>query len=164
MADLLTEIRRQLKPLGRQAEVARKAATVQAEARDAKARLLADDLATAQEALAKGIADESILVTGTPRWRASSRLCETKKPLWSRRYVEDLPALNKAHEVFHGLTAVRERIKSTASLAAERVRNSHNQPEVPQGRDPDELEAQAQAISSQESRDRRVSAKVTKPP
>ena len=47
LADLITEIRRQLKPLGRQAEVARKAAVVQAEVRDARARLLADDLVQA---------------------------------------------------------------------------------------------------------------------
>src|SRR3712207_7173372 len=45
-----SEIRRQLKPLGRQAEVARRAATVQADVRDAKARLLADDLVTARTA------------------------------------------------------------------------------------------------------------------
>src|SRR5690349_22393857 len=44
LADLLTEIRRQLKPLGRQAEVARRAQTVQADLRDARARLMADDL------------------------------------------------------------------------------------------------------------------------
>ena len=44
LSDLINEIRRQLKPLGRQAEVARKAAVIQAELRDAKARLLADDL------------------------------------------------------------------------------------------------------------------------
>jgi chromosome segregation protein len=151
LADLLTEIRRQLKPLGRQAEVARKAATVQAEARDAKARLLADDLATAQEALAKEIADESILVTRRAEVESELKALRDQEATLEQALREDLPALNKAHEVFHGLTAVRERIKSTASLAAERVRNSHNQPEVPQGRDPDELEAQAQAISSQES-------------
>ncbi len=45
LADLTTEIRRQLGPLGRQAEIARKAATIQADLRDARARLLADDLA-----------------------------------------------------------------------------------------------------------------------
>src|SRR6187549_115633 len=42
--DLLTEIRRQLKPLGRQAEVARQAQSVQADVRDARARLIAADL------------------------------------------------------------------------------------------------------------------------
>ena len=42
--DLTGEIRRQLKPLGRQAETARRAAVIQADARDARLRLLADDL------------------------------------------------------------------------------------------------------------------------
>src|SRR5690348_10287999 len=59
--DLLSEIRRQLKPLGRQAEVARRAALVQADVRDARARLLADDLASAREALEKEMADDSVL-------------------------------------------------------------------------------------------------------
>ncbi|MGB9307020.1 MAG: AAA family ATPase, partial [Mycobacterium sp.] len=44
LTDLTTELRRQLKPLGRQAEVARRAATIQADLRDAKLRLAADDL------------------------------------------------------------------------------------------------------------------------
>ncbi len=60
--DLLSEIRRQLKPLGRQAEVARKAATVQADVRDARARLIADDLVTARTALEQEMADETVLV------------------------------------------------------------------------------------------------------
>lgn len=42
--DLAGEIRRQLKPLGRQAEVARRAQGIAATARDARARLLADDV------------------------------------------------------------------------------------------------------------------------
>ena len=41
---LTTELRRQLKPLGRQAEMARRAATIQADLRDARLRLAADDL------------------------------------------------------------------------------------------------------------------------
>jgi chromosome segregation protein len=60
--DLLTEIRRQLKPLGRQAEVARRAASVQADVRDARARLMADDLVTARTALQQELADESVLL------------------------------------------------------------------------------------------------------
>src|SRR5690606_41227824 len=38
LTDLTAELRRQLKPLGRQAEVARRAATIQAELRDARLR------------------------------------------------------------------------------------------------------------------------------
>ena len=58
LSDLLSEIRRQLKPLGRQAEVARKAAGIQAELRDAKARLLADEMVQATLALESDLADE----------------------------------------------------------------------------------------------------------
>ena len=46
LTDLTAELRRQLKPLGRQAEVARRAAGIQADLRDARLRLLADDLHT----------------------------------------------------------------------------------------------------------------------
>ena len=48
LTDLTTELRRQLKPLGRQAEMARRAATIQADLRDARLRLAADDLVTRQ--------------------------------------------------------------------------------------------------------------------
>ena len=95
--DLLTEIRRQLKPLGRQAEVARRAATVQADVRDARARLLADDLVTARTALQQEMADESILVARREQVEAeiararrgrgarSRRRCARTCPRWRRR-------------------------------------------------------------------------------
>ena len=57
--DLAGEIRRQLKPLGRQAEVARQAQTIAAEVRDAKARLLADDVTRLRAELASLAKDES---------------------------------------------------------------------------------------------------------
>ena len=41
LTDLVGELQRQLKPLGRQAKAARKAAVIQSELRDAKARILA---------------------------------------------------------------------------------------------------------------------------
>ena len=44
LTDLTAELRRQLKPLGRQAEVAQRAGVIQADVRDARLRLLADDL------------------------------------------------------------------------------------------------------------------------
>ncbi|WP_313556431.1 chromosome segregation SMC family protein, partial [Miniimonas arenae] len=61
LTDLVGEIRRQLGPLARQAEVARRAATVQADLRDARARLLADDLAQARAAHAAEVADVTAL-------------------------------------------------------------------------------------------------------
>ena len=62
LSDLTAELRRQLKPLGRQAEVARRAAVIQADVRDARLRLLADDLRHAcADALEQEVADETAL-------------------------------------------------------------------------------------------------------
>jgi chromosome segregation protein len=51
LSDLAGEIRRQLKPLGAQAEIAREAQTIAAIVRDARARILADDVFQLREAL-----------------------------------------------------------------------------------------------------------------
>ena len=59
LADLRTELNRQLGPLGRQAEAAAKAATVQATLRDATARLLADDAVRLQSSLSSAADGES---------------------------------------------------------------------------------------------------------
>src|SRR6185369_10463504 len=61
VSDLTAEIRRQLGPLGRQAEVARKAVVVQTDLRDARLRLLADDLAQLTSTLEAEVADETAL-------------------------------------------------------------------------------------------------------
>ena len=150
--DLLSEIRRQLKPLGRQAEVARKAAGVQADARDARARLLADDLVQARTALEAELADETILVERREQVEeqlANARESETRLEAALR---EDLPALSRAQDTQYTLGGVRERLRGTQSLAAERVRNaaSVTETELQQGRDPEELEAEAAEVQAQE--------------
>src|SRR5476651_2433519 len=61
LQDLTTELRRQLGPLGKQAEVARRAAVVQADLRDAKLRLLADDMLRLRGTLQQEVADETAL-------------------------------------------------------------------------------------------------------
>ncbi|MFM7860234.1 MAG: chromosome segregation SMC family protein, partial [Candidatus Nanopelagicaceae bacterium] len=59
--DLTVELRRQLKPLGKQAEVAKKAATIQADLRDVKLRLLADDYISMNKLFSAEVADENAL-------------------------------------------------------------------------------------------------------
>ncbi|WP_445257604.1 chromosome segregation protein SMC [Nocardioides aurantiacus] len=150
LGDLLVEIRRQLKPLGRQAEVARRAAVVQADARDARARLLADDLATARHSLEQELADETVLAQRRAEVEQALTTTREAEAALEEALREDLPALAAAQETWFGLSGLRERLRGTASLAAERVRNAASQPEVPQGRDPAELEAEAERVQVQE--------------
>ncbi|GAA4129326.1 chromosome segregation protein SMC [Nocardioides fonticola] len=154
LSDLLTEIRRQLKPLGRQAEVARQAATVQADVRDAKARLLADDLVTARQALEQELADESLLVARREEVEAALAEAREAEAALEAALREDLPALAAAQETWFALSGLRERLRGTQSLAAERVRNAASVGEVETagGRDPEELEAQAASAREQEQR------------
>jgi chromosome segregation protein len=153
LADLLTEIRRQLKPLGRQAEVARKAAVVQAEVRDAKARIMADDLVTARSALEQELADETILVERREEVEAAIARAQEAEARLEAALRDDLPALARAQETWFGLSGLRERLRGTASLAAERVRNAaaSELETLDLGRDPDELDAEAGRIREQEA-------------
>ena len=150
LADLLSEIRRQLKPLGRQAEVARRAQSVQADVRDARARLMADDLATARTALEQELADESVLLERRAEVEAALAATRETESALEAALREDLPALARAQETWFGLSGLRERLRGTAGLAAERVRNAASQPEVPEGRNPVELEAEAARVREQE--------------
>ncbi|WP_425576849.1 chromosome segregation protein SMC [Nocardioides conyzicola] len=153
--DLLVEIRRQLKPLGRQAEVARRAQTVQADVRDARARLLADDLTTARIALQQEMADESILVARREQVEAEVARRAEQETALEAALREDLPALARAQEVWFALSGLRERLRSTQSLAAERIRNAAGTADVEEarsGRDPEQLEAEAGQVREQEQR------------
>ncbi|HEU4514394.1 MAG TPA: chromosome segregation protein SMC [Nocardioidaceae bacterium] len=152
--DLLTEIRRQLKPLGRQAEVARRAAVVQADVRDARARLLADDLVTARTALQRELADESVLVERRAELEAAIEEARQTEGRLEADLREDLPALASAQETWFALSGLRERLKGTAGLAAERTRNAREtaaEPAGGSGRDPEQLMAEAERVRAQEA-------------
>lgn len=152
LQDLLVEIRRQLKPLGRQAEVARQAQTVQMDVRDAKARIYADDLVTAKTELDKELADEGALLARRAEVEETIAEGREQEAVLEAALREDLPALAAAQETWFALNSLRERLRGTQSLASERVRNAAGSEdlEVRQGRDPEELEAQAEVAREQE--------------
>src|SRR5206468_5811901 len=62
LQDLTNELRRQLKPLGQQADVARRASVIQADLRDSRLRLLADDLNDLRTTFSAEVADETALL------------------------------------------------------------------------------------------------------
>ena len=154
LSDLLSEIRRQLKPLGKQAEVARRAAVVQADVRDARARLLADDLVTARTALEQELADESVLLERRAEVENAVAQARAAESALEAALREDLPALAAAQETWFALSGLRERLKGTASLAGERVRNAAEGRATAEGsssgRDPEQMLAEAERVRGQE--------------
>ncbi|MBP2051795.1 chromosome segregation protein [Streptomyces griseochromogenes] len=150
--DLTDELRRQLKPLGRQAAVARRAAVIQADLRDARLRLLADDLVRLREALKSEIADEAAL-----KERKESAEQELKKALQREALLEDevrqlTPRLQLAQQTWYELSQLAERVRGTISLADARVKSATSvPPEERRGRDPEDLEREAARIREQEA-------------
>src|SRR5699024_5569708 len=137
LEDLIGEIRRQLKPLGRQAEVARKAATIQADVRDARARLLADDLVQAQLALESERADEQALVRRRTEVEAALESVRESEAAGEQEVRDSGPRLTRTQELWYGLAGLRERVATTISIAQERVRNAADiSTEEHTGRDP----------------------------
>ncbi len=152
--DLLSEIRRQLKPLGRQAEVARRAQTIQADARDARARLLADDLVTARAALDQDLADESAVLARREAVEAAVAEARAAESALEAALRDDLPALARAQEVWFALSGLRERLHSTRSVAAERQRHAADaagERAAGSVRDPDEQDEEAERIAAREA-------------
>ncbi|MCC2335323.1 chromosome segregation protein SMC [Cellulomonas wangsupingiae] len=152
LGDLTAEIRRQLGPLGRQAEVARKAAVVQADLRDARARLLADDLAQLRARLEQEIADESAV--RERREQVEADLAEARGRLGAleQEAAQAAPAVSEAGEVWYRLSSLRERVRGTVSLAADRARLlGAVSTERSGGPDPDDLAAQAQRVRTAEA-------------
>ncbi|APX04639.1 chromosome segregation protein SMC [Arthrobacter sp. QXT-31] len=152
LSDLTGEIRRQLTPLGKQAEVARRAQTVQFEVRDARARLLADDLVQLQNALAQDIADESALKTRRTVVETQLEEGRRRQAALEQLAAEATPALNAARDTWYQLSAGRERLRSLASLAQERCRLLGSADPAPEpGRDPEQLERQAARVRGEQA-------------
>lgn len=151
VTDLTAELRRQLKPLGKQAELARRAAVIQADLRDARLRLLADDIVTLRERLEKEEADEAAV--RARRTAAEEALAEAqeRESHLENAATEAAPRLARAQETYHGLNRLKERLDAVAGLAAERHRNLAAEPEEERSaRDPEELEREAEEVRAQE--------------
>jgi chromosome segregation protein len=119
LSDLAGEIRRQLKPLGRQAEIARQAQSVAAEVRDARARLLADDVVRLRATL-----DDH---SRTENQRHSERIVlqeqlEQKQLRIARiEQAQVGDAVDAVRRTAFGLESVQERLRGLFTLANQRV-------------------------------------------
>ena len=139
LSDLAGEIRRQLKPLGQQAEIAREAQQIAAIVRDARARLLADEvvelraLDRRRQPRRERAQDRAPRAAGAAR---SGRSC-------GRARIEQTmsgDAVDDARRVAFGLEQVQEHLRSLYTLANQRLALLGQQAELP-GHDHHDLAA-----------------------
>ena len=152
LVDLTGELNRRLKPLGRQAEIARKAAVIQADLRDARLRLIADDYVELHAKLLREEADEAAIRarrTALEQQLAAARGQEAELDAAAQAQASELAT---AQQTWFALSSLAEKLRAVQGLAAERARllAADQETERP-GRDPEELERQAAELRAEEA-------------
>ena len=151
LVDLTAELSRRLKPLGRQAEVARRAAAIQADLRDSRLRLLADDYVTLAARLEADAADEAAVLARRTTLETSLAAARHREAELDAAAQQHAAVLARAQETWFSLSSLAERLRSAHGLAEERHRHLSAEPEAERpGRDPDELDRQAAEFREEE--------------
>src|SRR5262249_28486826 len=152
LSDLATELRRQLKPLGRQAEGARRAQTIQADLRDARLRLAADDLVARRNVFA-GVGDAEAALRR--EHDEASALLEAASAQLSG-HEEAVASLTeraeRAQQTWFRLSALAERVSATVRIATERAQHLDTEPAPTAAVDPDMLDAEADEVAATETK------------
>jgi chromosome segregation protein len=152
LVDLTGELRRRLGPLGRQAALARRAAVIQADLRDARLRLLADDYVKVAADLERGQSDETAALARRGELEQALAQARLQESSLDAAEQEHAPRLAQAQEAWFLLSSLAERLRGAGQVAQERHSHLVAEPEPPRpGRDPDELEAEAALMREQEA-------------
>ena len=140
--DLAGEVRRQLKPLGQQAEVAREAQGIAQVVRDAKARLLADDIQSLHQALEETAKNEQD--RKAERNILQEVLSENTARLGVLEAAQVSTELDQTRALGYEFDSVGERFRSLLSMANQRVAMLAQQAEVSGAQvDPAQIDAEA---------------------
>jgi len=147
LTDLTTELRRQLKPLGRQAEVARRAQTIQADLRDARLRLAADDLVSRQ--VERDAIFEAESAMRREHDEVAARLAVASEELTAHEtaLAELSVRAETVQHIWFALSALAERVAATVRIASERAQHLDVEPVPTSDTDPDALEAEAERVT-----------------
>jgi chromosome segregation protein len=119
LSDLAGEIRRQLKPLGRQAEIAREAQSIAAIVRDARARILADDVVALRRALDDHGRTES--ERRTERIVLQEQLEQKQLRISRIEQAQVGDAVDGARRTSFALESAQERLRNLFTLANQRL-------------------------------------------
>ncbi|MFE3258927.1 chromosome segregation protein SMC [Nocardia sp. NPDC059229] len=151
LTDLTTELRRQLKPLGRQAEVARRAATVQSDLRDARLRLAADDLVSRRRELESQQSKEAYAREQQVNMQAELDAANAALAQQEFELAKLTPSAEAAAQTWFQLSALAERVNATIRIARDRARNLTIEQPAGAGRDPEQLEREADRVEAEEA-------------
>ena len=119
LSDLAGELRRQLKPLGHQAEIAKEAQSIAAIVRDARARLLADEVVELRSTLTLHGRSES--ERKTERIVLQEQLDQNKLRGLHLEQAQIGDAVDVARRTAFGLESVQERLRGLFTLANQRI-------------------------------------------
>ena len=119
LSDLAGEVRRQLKPLGQQAEVAREAQGIAATVRDSKARLLAADIIELHKALEEAGRSES--ERRGERNILQELLAENGSRLSHLEAAQVSTDLDQARNLAYQFDSLAERLRSLLTVANQKV-------------------------------------------
>ena len=126
--------------------------SIQADQRDARLRLLADDLLGLRTTLEAEIADETALRRRRVEVDEALATLAARAESLEAEDATGTPAVARAQETYFRLAAARDRLRATTELAAQRVRHLADEPsEDRHGRDPVELEREAAAARAEEA-------------
>ena len=150
--DLTNEIHRQLGPLARQARTARRAHVIQARVRDARARLLADDLVAARDRLDAHSASED--ATARRRAQLEGELASAREGLAALEDQERQwgPRVEEAGRTWSSLTTITERLRGTHMAAGQKVALRRQPEPEPSGEDPQVLDEAAARAGEEDAR------------
>lgn len=142
LTDLTEELGKQLKPLERQAQAAQRAATVQADLRDARLKLAGDRVVRVRAEFADAqrqaeILEEQVAQATEALESASEQQLELEEEL-----NDVVPQADAAQKLWFDLSTLVERLAATSRIAEERANNAGAVTKY-QGQDPDDLEARA---------------------
>jgi chromosome segregation protein len=119
LSDLAGEVRRQLKPLGAQAEIAREAQNIASQARDAKSRIFAFDILDIQKSLETTSTSES--QRRSDRNILQQMLSTNQQRLTQLESPELNQKLDSARKISFEFDSLQERIRSISNIASARV-------------------------------------------
>ena len=143
LTDLTDELGKQLKPLARQAEAAKRAATVQADLRDARLKLAGHQVVTLRTSLIDAARAAELHAEKVAAVTRELEEAEKNQLAVEENQARVSEASQEAQRLWFGLSSLAERTSATLRIAGERAKNAMAIPEF-RGQDPDELLARAE--------------------